>query len=257
MKIYRVLSSEEYESFQEKQSLTFKSEGVWARPERFLNTSRAYDQSGKFFFFHLDDAAFFCFAFGGYETEDNILELDVDPKEIFPYLAMGTYRYLDESVDEKQASDHYYPELYLKSSFVSRKLKKGEYRIIPYDYRKRLRMPKRNSDREPNYVALGEELQKLALLREKIKQEIKDEIDRRRKEDKVNDLSREFRSRLRSYGSLELTKEEMEYVKEKFKDYVKQHEDQVDEVRRAYRNFFLEHEKYMMLTPVESEDNAK
>lgn len=70
------------------------------REDWILNPHTEDYETGKFFFFTMEDALLYAKKeYVAYSKNVSILEMDIDENSIFPYLAYGVYYYYD--YDEK------------------------------------------------------------------------------------------------------------------------------------------------------------
>lgn len=242
MKIYRVLGNDEFEHFCLTNSLKSPTKSNWLRPERLVDPLRANDQYGKFFFFNIEDAVFFCYAFGGKGrgARSNIIELEVSEGEALSCLACGTYTYKSE----QNIKVSYFPELYLPCEFVDGKIANGEFRIVDYKERRGINPESVfERQREKGYVALGRAIEDLAEKREALSQKIESLTLLRQQE---------------LYGSqdnlLPLPKEEKQNIMARL---VQEKEDILraeETAKNAFFGYAREHEKYMALAIISKEE---
>ncbi len=248
MKIYRAISQKEYNCLNEKKSLKSKRKTVWGRPERFVDLKRASDGYGKFFFFYLQDAVFFCNTFrdNGYSGRDNILEMDITEEEAFPFLTCGGYAFYEDESPEKKTV-HSFPELYLPIDFVDKKFAEGQVRVISYGERKDIYpYPLSNSSREPNYVTLGNAIDEIAAERERI-DDIQNIINRQKFLETLDEKNPQ-RVYLRPKDEVEQMEKDVEEEKWNLVEAI-------DNLKTIFHNFAREHEKYMKLVLVKNEEN--
>ena len=119
MRIYRVLSQNEFESFENGGSLLLEHHTVHSI-NFFMNPHPENEKHGKFFFFTLEDAVTFAKNMEDYHYDNNILEMEVDKQTAYEYLGVGCYNYVDTSIaDERFRSGHFVPELLLPYQMVA------------------------------------------------------------------------------------------------------------------------------------------
>ncbi len=241
MKAYRILSKEEYKSLVETKSLLKKRRaGAWTQPERFVHMEREKDQTGKFFFFCLEDAVFFgrdllVSFFGGYRENDVILEIDIDKKQGFDNLVAGEYDFNDKSTPEKR--EHIFPELYLPSELIDEKLQKGEYRLIDSEYRKGIESAPMESEREPHYLLLGDAIWSVM----KSRRELKSLMGAKERIMAASDnMDEEAKEKLKA---------DIGYIDVDIEEVKGEIAAKLEKLKEIYNDFANEHEKYMMLAP--------
>lgn len=137
MKIFRLIENLERKALQNGNSTFYKHE-TCHREDWILNPHPEDYNSGKFFFFTMEDTLMYAsqvYSHLSFENLITIMKLDIDESVILPYLAYGIYYYKDFNSKGELSSrcEHIIPELLLPYSIVDEKLKARDFEIIEFD----------------------------------------------------------------------------------------------------------------------------
>jgi len=162
MRIFRVIGQKEKDAL-EKSNNICRSQHACQRPDWLLNSRPDDYETGKFFFFEIEDVLKFARE-KYFNKQCYLLELNIDKGLILPYLAYGVYVYPDylESGRWSNQKYHYIPEVFLSYSIVDDILQSKKYILSQIDNRisTKFKAPY-DKNRNQHVIKLGKILRKL------------------------------------------------------------------------------------------------
>lgn len=155
MKIFRALSKEEYDCLLNSNSLYYKHKTCLCSDWLLFQHSEDYD-TGKYFFFTLEDTVNFTNHTDTYDSNSIIIEINIDKETAYKYLAYGKYCYGDYNTSNNWTYNlmHCIPEVFLPYSFVEEKIKSNNFTLIQPQDRKNIKSAS-NKNRLPEIITLG------------------------------------------------------------------------------------------------------
>ena len=214
MKIYRAIGKKEEKALLEGKDILFEHKTVLKEEWLMFEHEEDYN-SGKFFFFTIEDANLFIRYRDVYEFDSSIIEMDIDDKDAFRYIGCGKYSYGD-FIESGWNADvmHSVPELFLPYDLIKDKIKNNDYRLITYADRENSRIGfPYNSIRSKCFFKLSEVMSSICSVKSdifRLEKIIKESSNSSAK--LVDDLN-EYKEKLENY-KVELLEVYKEFVDE-------------------------------------------
>lgn len=134
MRLFRVIGQKEKDALLESGN-TLKPHKTCKVPHWILNQHPEDYETGKYFFFELQDVLKYAKETYGSSKECALLEINIDESLILPYLGFGVYCYADYEDDGMWNNNlsHCIPEVLLPYQVVDRAIKTNSYRLTDID----------------------------------------------------------------------------------------------------------------------------
>ena len=134
MRLFRVIGKKERDALLENGD-TLKPHKTCKVPHWILNQHPEDYETGKYFFFELEDVLKYAKETYGSSKECALLEINVDESLILDYLGFGVYCYADYEDDGMWDNNlsHCIPEVLLPYQVVDRAIKSNSYRLTDID----------------------------------------------------------------------------------------------------------------------------
>ena len=134
MRLFRVIVKKEKDALLENGD-TLKPHKTCKVPDWILNQHPEDYETGKYFFFELEDVLKYAKETYGSSKECSLLEIDIDENLILPYLGYGVYCYPDYEEDGMWDNNlsHCIPEVLLPYHVVDKAIKTTSYKLTDID----------------------------------------------------------------------------------------------------------------------------
>lgn len=163
MRLFRVLGQKEKNALLESKNI-LKQHETCKVPRWILNPHPEDYQTGKYFFFELEDVLKYAKETYGSRKACYLLEINIDASLIFPYLGYGVYCYADyeESGRWNNNLSHCIPEALLPYQVIDKEIKTNSYKLTNIDNNALLNFHTPNAKhRNPALIKLGKTICKL------------------------------------------------------------------------------------------------
>ena len=134
MRLFRVIGKKERDALLENND-TLKPHKTCKVPHWILNQHPEDYETGKYFFFELEDVLKYAKETYGSSKACSLLEICIDESFILPYLGFGVYCYPDYEEDGMWDNNlsHCIPEVLLPYQVVDKAIKTGSYKLTDID----------------------------------------------------------------------------------------------------------------------------
>ena len=170
MRLFRVIGQKEKDALLENGN-TLKQHKTCKVPHWILNQHPEDYETGKYFFFELEDVLKYAKETYGSSKACSLLEICIDESFILPYLGFGVYCYADYENNGMWNNNlsHCIPEVLLPYQVVDRAIKSNSYRLTDIDNKALLKFyVPFNKYRNQELINLGKVVSKICFAKRSV-----------------------------------------------------------------------------------------